>query len=782
VNQGLTAKLLLNNKGPNELVAQPTLFASSGEAFNAPAVTVQGKSFQLIDLQQWIDVAGPQFREGSIEIFHVGEDLVLGAQIYLENQAESLSFDEKLVELGSFKSSQMEGLWWLPSQKGEVEIALANTSAAPLTVNISASVRSPQRSGELSVQLAPRETRLIGVARDIMHREHGAMSRYGGISIRHSGSPGDLLARGFAQDEEVGYSLPIQFSDPASAKSSELQGVGLHLGSAGSDVLTPIVVLRNISTEPTVVTGRLPYTQEDGARNTISLPHVRLSGGESTVLDISRVMREQNRPWFNGIGGLEFKYSTAPGTVLITTISVSDSGNQAFRVPMWDVAAQRSPTGGYPWRIEGNSSTTVYIKNASETSQKYFVQVNYAGGAYLIGMKTLAGGETISYDVRKIRDEQIPDSRGRVIPLNVSSGQVHWSANGDGMMIGRSEQADLVRGISSNYACMNCCEDSPYADTQRVTPGSATVDSETSYLFTAEEQYVDCYGNYSEFTVVTDATWSSSDTNVATVESLNGNVTGAAPGTATITASWHEYVYHYSPATQSCVPHQNNYGKSTTITVTPHIDDIQPALGPIGSSVGISIGGKGFGNSPTVNVAGSGVSTSVQDHTDVSISVTLTISSDAAGGNHGVTVAVNGKQSNSVDFYVQIPTKLRRDDPGNLTDEQGGCGAFRILSYSVLDQQDAVIDTNGALSETITDYQGPEEARLSPNSTTLAHGTFTDRIGYFIPTCPPAFTATCNQGFKVALGGHDYTLSSHNAISMGRTSEGSKFVNLTFTQ
>jgi hypothetical protein len=49
VNQGLTAKLLLNNKGPNELVAQPTLFAGSGEAFNAPAVTVQGKSFQLID-------------------------------------------------------------------------------------------------------------------------------------------------------------------------------------------------------------------------------------------------------------------------------------------------------------------------------------------------------------------------------------------------------------------------------------------------------------------------------------------------------------------------------------------------------------------------------------------------------------------------------------------------------------------------------------------------------------------------------------------------------------
>src|SRR6266581_2814852 len=46
VNNGLTAKLLLNNKGPNELIAQPTLFASSGERFDTPAVRVQGKSFQ----------------------------------------------------------------------------------------------------------------------------------------------------------------------------------------------------------------------------------------------------------------------------------------------------------------------------------------------------------------------------------------------------------------------------------------------------------------------------------------------------------------------------------------------------------------------------------------------------------------------------------------------------------------------------------------------------------------------------------------------------------------
>jgi hypothetical protein len=416
---------------------------------------------------------------------------------------------------------------------------------------------------------------LLDLMEDVLQQPHGAVSRYGGISIHHSGVASDLIARGFAQDEQLGYSLPIQFSDPAGAKSSELQGVGLRLGIAGNELLTPIVVLRNIGTESTVVTGRLPYTQEDGTTGLVSLPNVSLSPNQTDVLDVSRLLHEQNVPWFKGIGSLEFKYSTAPGTVLITALSVGNGNNQVFRMPMWDVAAQRSPTGGYPWYIDGNSSTTVYIKNALETPQKYFVQINYSGGAYMIGLKTLGGGETVNYDLRKIRDEQLPDSRGRVIPLSVSSGQVHWSANGDGMMIGRSEQADLVAGTSSNYACMNCCEDNPYVNSQRVTPASATVATEASSLFTAEEQYQDCYGNLGEFTFVTDATWASSAPSVAKVESLNGNVTGVGAGTATITASWHENVSHYNPATGGCVGHQNNYSKSASVTVTAGIDHIQ---------------------------------------------------------------------------------------------------------------------------------------------------------------------------------------------------------------
>src|SRR6266852_4000092 len=50
VKNGLTAKLLLNNKGPAPLTASPTLFNMSGEPFDAPPVIVEGQSFRMIDM------------------------------------------------------------------------------------------------------------------------------------------------------------------------------------------------------------------------------------------------------------------------------------------------------------------------------------------------------------------------------------------------------------------------------------------------------------------------------------------------------------------------------------------------------------------------------------------------------------------------------------------------------------------------------------------------------------------------------------------------------------
>jgi hypothetical protein len=119
INHNFSAKLLLNNKGPLPIEVQATLFSLSGERFDAPPVIVEANTHRFEDFDDWAAIAGEQFREGSIQLFHRGRDLVLGAQIYLTDEAHSLSFDEKLTELGKPRSSRLEGVWWLPSPRGQ---------------------------------------------------------------------------------------------------------------------------------------------------------------------------------------------------------------------------------------------------------------------------------------------------------------------------------------------------------------------------------------------------------------------------------------------------------------------------------------------------------------------------------------------------------------------------------------------------------------------------------------------------------------------------------------
>ena len=163
---------------------------------------------------------------------------------------------------------------------------------------------------------------------------------------------------------------------------------------------------------------------------------------------------------------------------------------------MWDVLAQRSPTGGYPWHIEETSTTKAYIKNATDREQDYVAFVLYENvGRYMMGIKPLAPHQTIEIDVKALRDNQVADEAGATIPLYVSSGQLQWTLrrrdeparNDDQLdrlaLIGRSEQIDETNGISSNYACQNCCGGTFVNG--RIEPGEAEFEAEAVVQYEA---------------------------------------------------------------------------------------------------------------------------------------------------------------------------------------------------------------------------------------------------------------------------------------------------------
>lgn len=240
--------------------------------------------------------------------------------------------------------------------------------------------------------------------------------------------------------------------------------------------------------------------------------------------------------------GLHFEHNGLPGKVIIAAQSVSQDGNNIFRVPFRD-SRLSSSTGSYPYSLDGNSKAVVYLQNVANTARKYTVQIDYEGGSYVLGVKHLQAKEVIAYDIRKIRDEQTPDIYGNTIPLYVTGGKAYWSLNGKGDrdIIGRIEQADVVSGLSSTSACGRCCMNSTIE--VRLTPYAVIGFIGDTNPFTAVEYDRDCYGNdLYPFATEYNVTFSSSDTSVATINS-SGVATGVGVGSTTISALVEAFTY-----------------------------------------------------------------------------------------------------------------------------------------------------------------------------------------------------------------------------------------------
>lgn len=421
---GLRAALMLNNKGPHPLPVQVTIFGSGGERLDVPAVTVEGNSFRELDLAEQAG-ANPAFSEGSVQVFYRGHDLMLGAQVYLEDAGRSLVFEEKLLELDdSFASQRLESVWWLPSHKCEARLAVSNTGDAPLNVTAVVEGSRPKQKEAVTLALAPHETRAVDVLRDLVGTPGGQLMEAGGVSLSHDGAPGALVARLLIQDRGAGYSSWARFVDPRKGKSEKLHGAGLRVGSFAGERLTPAAVARNVGGAEAVVSGRVPYTLADGQTGVVALPELRLTPGEAKAFDLDKALRRGGVEQA-AAAGLEFEHTGAAGSVVLSAQSVSESRNHVFHVPLWDIEAQKSSTGGYPWKVGGDISTVAYVKNVTDREQRYTWQLRHEGGTYSLGLRSIGPHETHAIDTRDLRDRQVRDEKGRTIPLDATRGQIH---------------------------------------------------------------------------------------------------------------------------------------------------------------------------------------------------------------------------------------------------------------------------------------------------------------------------------------------------------------------
>jgi hypothetical protein len=421
---GFQSTLILNNKGPNQIMVTPILHNQEGQTFTGSPVAVGGQSSSEVDLNLLASTAGPQFRSGSFEFTYSGRLLEVGGGLRIVNAEKSLIFDEQMLEPGmKFPSSRLEAVYAVPFEDSQVSVIVTNTTAAPIIVNGDAIFARAKGHHPIQANLGPYQTQIVNLPRGLVKKASA-----GAVSLSHDGSEGALLAMIHLQDPGRGYSEAVNFANPV-GKTTERQGAGLRLGSVDDDPLRAVIAVRNVGESATTVTATVPYSKQSGETGTISLPTVSLAPGQIKLLNTSNPQLKHND--FD-TAGLEIRYTGAPGSVIASASSISQSGNHVFALPVKDPKGGLSSTGGYPWFIDESSSTVVFIKNTTEKPQDFILSVIYPGGNWALIHPAIPANQTIAVDLRKLRDAQQKGVGDDVIPLDATSGHISWGGARNG--------------------------------------------------------------------------------------------------------------------------------------------------------------------------------------------------------------------------------------------------------------------------------------------------------------------------------------------------------------
>ena len=833
---GQKSTLALNNAFIRTLNARVTLYNKRGRALVVSNIDLAPASSGYFNVADWL--SGPDaevFSEGSLEVFFHGPNMGLGGQLVISDERRGISFDVPFTEDGDFGSSRLDSLWLALDDRTSAEVFLANTKADRLIVTPTFYVGGESVESE-PVVLGAHESTSLNIRQTLQELRVRSSMAVGGISLRHTGPNGSLAVAGAIINRQTGFSSSLRFIDSSMQKSSTLHGAHLLVGRPSSRSGLPIksrfaarAAVRNTTDLPVEVRTTFRYRTDgsadraDDTAGSVELAPLILVANEVREIDLREVTTSMGSRVLAD-AGLEIVHSGQPGSVVAAAVSFDQSGGQVFDVPIKDPMAKKMAGGSHPWRIGGDERAVLHLKNIdspSETSMRQaFVVLYYEGGSYSLPVQQVETGQTFEVDIKKLRDEQIPDGFGNIIPAGVIRGQVRWFGRGElGQFIGRLVQYNPVTATSSSFSCPIPCPCEPSFERGEIEGGPIQGSPGDRFFVNLVDVIKDCNGHIDRYPVQDPGATVSSDSPLTA--SVSGPVTdpygglawqvtlGNQAGMATIRGSWRAVKWRSTclgfSFGSNCSEFRCNFSyavgsaSTTASLVPPQITSISPPRGLIGITVDVNIVGRGFGSNPTVQVAGTGISVAYDFRGDTEILARFAIAANAQPGNHAVTVRVGTQISNSVNFFVYVPTRLVRNSlsdviridpgPGNVVDSFGQivatnrCGAYRRLTYTLVDQSGQTITDEASITESFSNYQGPPDSAPESRTVMTTQGQIGDVVGMTktYPNCPSnGEGASFNQSFTATIFGMTFNLTTANSIQMQKSS-GNYTITITMT-
>lgn len=698
----------LNCRSPKSVEVTPTFFSRNGEAFAGETFTMLPTEVKTVNLKTLMPPAIRGRRDlGGMTLSYTGGMFEMWGQLRLMNVNRGNSVDVTFALSQDRRSAIRNAVWWMP-EDAEATIAVGNFGNSPLRA------RATFSNGDTEeMEIAPFGTHLI-------ERKSQSASKRDGVTLEVLGSNTDLVATGVVTSQDRSFTSSIRFYDTRNVAQPNLYATNFRLKG-----VNPHLLLRNTGSQTISATPRFIPAPGD-PNNFIDLPSVTLNPNESADIDLQPLQAATlGKSEFDHVS-IQVLNNGAPGSLIGALNGIDVTRRITYDVPLRDIGAMRNSTGAYPWRVDQDVSTVVSLTNTGSVSSGVLALIRYPGGSYQLDPRPLAAGETVFYDLREIRDKQIPDRDGRTIPRSVKGGQFKWSiygfGPGSGRLIGRAEMISQSQGISSSYSCPggNCPMEFSYAflSNDSIYLGEGDAEATTAY-----EVWCDAWGCTGPFGANVN-NWGIDNpfvaalienSNVANLIGIDGGVTDFWANIGHDRWGWDGLNCYWLMWSIDAA-----YGQVAVL----EMDSISPSKGVAATTTPVTITGKNFLPGSTLIIeGGAGVTaTNVNVVSSTTITANL-VNASFAADDHTIKVRSGGRTSNGKNYFVQVPRRLvpfhhtlapngigplNTPVDGDVRRLEGSlvfqhfCGVYRSYLFLLVDQQGQKIETAFTLDEIFT--------------------------------------------------------------------------------
>lgn len=717
------AEIVINNRSSHDMEITPTFYATLGQAFAASPMMLKPAEVRYFAIADLLPSGLNRNQVGGVSLSYQGSMMEVAAQLTLLGKKQSGNADITLYGAMDYRSTTQEAVWWMPS-KGTATMILGNSSNTP----ISASLKFA--NGET------KEIKLDPYATEVVTRRDAGRPREvapDSVRIEVAGPVGSLRAAGFVAALDGRILTNIRYYDPQNARQPHLFATRLNVKG---NLLH--MVLKN--TGAVAITARPRFLPVNGDSNAaVELPPIAINPHQAVEVNLKPLLSVASARDDLDVVSVQVTNDGANGSLIGALCGINLTKKNVYDTPLRDSGPLRNSTGSYPWRLDNDYSTVISITNIGSEPAGFTATIKHESGKYMPQARILAVGETATFDLNKIRDEQIPDKDGNTLPKTAKMGQVHWSVlrGGDTVrLIGRGEMTSASRQVSSSYSCPVCCPDS-FAELV-ASPNSPVILQNGFASVYVDGIWLDCYNNtVGPYWYPYGASWWCEDPAIVSFTGAGDhyNANGLAPGYTLTEASTIDY-YYYDDG-MDCYSQAQPYTDPGDAQVKPTITGGSTLWWFNGSSVSgfptsidLTASGTGTINRTWQITAGSDKVVFSNNMSSITTAVNpITIFSKNRSINAddiSVTVSWNGQTSNAKTLSVKVVYKLVEPLTNAITDNPDARGYLTTVSYDIRDNFDEALSGNMPMNESFTTAPMSDITNnwplSNPNGTTIPQG------------------------------------------------------------